>query len=181
MKAAGIDLTGSESKATSIAIVSGGKIRLYRATADHEIIEVVSREKPDVIAIDAPLTKPHEGYLRKLERKAAKEGIKLLPPMLRGMRKLTERGVRLRRALEERGFNVIEVHPTSSRKILGISGSLEEAWKNALGIAKVSTSPDIKPSRDDLDALLAAITGIYYLKGKYRSIKGEGELILPSP
>ena len=56
MKAAGIDLTGSERRATSIAIVSDGRIKVYRAKSDQEILEIILREKPDVVAIDAPLT-----------------------------------------------------------------------------------------------------------------------------
>ncbi len=181
MKAAGVDLTGSEWRATSIAILSDRSVKVYRATTDQEIIEAISREKPDVVAIDAPLTRPQTGYLRELERRAAKEGIRLLPPLLGGMRKLTERGVRLRTRLEKIGVKVIEVHPTSSRRILKIPGEIEEAWRHIVGIAKVEAPRGFKPSKDDLDALLAAVTGLYYLKGRYKAIRGEGELILPAP
>ena len=56
----GIDLAGSTKRKTGICILNN---RLIAKTSivytDNEIIELVERVKPDLIAIDAPLSLPY--------------------------------------------------------------------------------------------------------------------------
>ncbi|HSQ48976.1 MAG TPA: hypothetical protein VLL96_04760, partial [Candidatus Deferrimicrobiaceae bacterium] len=72
---------------------------------DQEIIETTLESNPRVIAIDAPLYLPpgrvslderNAPHLCQSDRALLKLGIKLFPPTLGPMRKLTARGIRLR-------------------------------------------------------------------------------------
>jgi len=54
----GIDLTGSENKASGICILEEGKAYLKTALTDEEIISAAIAAKPTIISIDSPLSLP---------------------------------------------------------------------------------------------------------------------------
>jgi len=101
------------------------------------------------------------------------------------MRMLTARGIRLRAALEARGFDVIESFPGAVQDLLGMPRKqkglpeLEGALRRhgvELGRRKVGFSGD------ELDAVTSALVGLMYKNGQYRAIGDpqEGLMILPA-
>jgi len=148
---------------------------------DKEILELAFSRKPDIIAIDAPLSLPKKGRFRECDRELLRRGIKLFPPTLGPMKKLTLRGIALKEMLERRGFRVIEVFPGGAQDVLGIPrksrgvNRLAESLR-ALGIKNVP----LEASPDELDAVTAAYVGILYLAGEVEIVSGsDGEIVMP--
>jgi predicted nuclease with RNAse H fold len=161
MLVAGVDL--SVRRPSAIAVLDGCELAYFGlARGDDEILHAVSLLRPSVVAIDAPLSYPPEGRaLRDVELELARLGYRLLPPLMGAMRELAARGIRLSRRLQ---CEVIEVHPTTSLKAMGIS---REELGRAVGLS----------SRDLLDAYAAALTAVAYVKGLYRRL---GPFVLPA-
>ena len=152
----GIDLAAKEKNPTGFAFANR-KLELKILHTDVEILEKINYYKPKVVAIDAPLSLP-KGTLRPAERELIAEGYKLLP-ITGAMRTLARRAVALKKKI---GAEVIEVHPTSSNKILKLKRK-EIPAKN----------------KHEFDAALAAITAKCYYLGKYRAYGRKNKIILP--
>jgi len=159
---------------------------------DSEILNAVLRLKPDVVAVDAPLTLPkgrrsiddaRGPHLRECDRALLKMGIRFFPVTLGPMRMLTARGIRLRSELERLGFNVIEVYPGGAQDLLGIprkSRGLEGLRRGLekLGVKGLSE----RMTGDELDAVTAAYVGLLYLKGEALLLRGvDGMMVMPRP
>jgi len=165
MRVVGIDLAGLETNETGFCILDfdgeKDKIQVKRLLYDREIlneIENLSLEKKiDVIAIDAPFGWPEEGYFRRGDLMLKNRGFAPLSPLFPGMKPLTVRGKMLSEILKKRGFKVIEVFSKASEKILGL-----DRTKAA--------------NKDEYDALVCALTGKAYLKGRYENLGG---IIIP--
>jgi len=93
---------------------------------DEEIFDYVEKEKPALIAIDAPLNLPpgrksmedkNEEHFRPCDRELLSAGIRFFPITLGPMRLLTKRGIHLKRVLTRRGYAVIEVYPGAAQDI----------------------------------------------------------------
>ncbi|MGA2309839.1 MAG: DUF429 domain-containing protein [Candidatus Bathyarchaeia archaeon] len=96
---------------------------------DEEVLEKTEGSKPEIVAIDAPLSLPAgresieqrtNVHLRECDKELLRRGIKFFPVTLGPMRKLTTRGMSLRRTLENKRFRVIEVYPGVAQGVLGI-------------------------------------------------------------
>jgi len=180
--AMGVDLAGSSARPTGICFIDEELIAETSIVyEDREILDLALSRKPDVIAIDAPLSLPKAGRFRECDRKLLRRGIKLFPPTLGPMRKLTLRGIALKEILEKRGFTVIEVFPGGAQDILGIPrkskgvSRLAESLR-ALGIKNIPP----RASPDELDAVTAAYVGILYLAGEVEIVSGrDGEIVMP--
>lgn len=177
----GIDLAGSPKRPTGISYVNlpCRTIRTRIAYTDYEIVKITVTPKPKIVAIDAPLTMPRNGYLREVDRLMHKLGLPVLPPMFPGMRMLTIRGVKLRNFLDEIGIHVIEVHPRSTLKILLKKFKLSDLEEliNFLGFLIENGK---RLTKDEQDAILAMITAFLYYKGNYREVRApDGVLIIP--
>ena len=189
----GIDLAGSEKRNTGICVLDVKSLRIIDVKivhSDAEIIADVELHNPLVIAIDAPLSLPkgrksiderNNHHFRKCDRELLKFGIKFFPITLGPMRKLTKRGMELKRKFEGMGFKVIEVYPGAAQDLLNIPRK-----RDLIGLRKGLERLGIKGIREDccadeLDAITAAYVGLLYLKGKYIAIgeKDEGVIILP--
>ena len=180
--AMGVDLAASEKRPTGLCILS---VELEAETwivwRDSEIVECAERYKPEVIAIDAPLSVPKAGSLRECDRALLKRGIRLLPPTIPSMRRLTLRGIGLKEELAKRGFLVIEVFPGGAQDVLDIPR--KKAGRKAvlqglegLGIRGVRTDATI----DELDAVTAAYVGLLYLTGLAEVVSGrDGSIVMP--
>ncbi len=180
MRVVGIDLAGDERRPTGIAIIKERVAIAFIAFKDHEIMEVIDAIKPLIVAVDSPLTLPMHGYMREVDRRMHRLGFPVLPPMFPGMRKLTMRGMRLKAKLEGRGISVIEVHPRSSLK------ALRRRFKDDnLNVREIALRVGVKVleahmSKDEEDALLAAITGLLYMKGEHYIVRcDDGSIVLP--
>jgi predicted nuclease with RNAse H fold len=191
MKILGIDLAGSEKRKTGICILNGKlEANCFCLFKNREILDLIEKEKPDLIAIDAPLSLPKgrkslkrksKIHFRKCDRELWKFKTKFFPITLGPMRKLTERGIKLRKILEKK-YKVIEVYPGATQDILKIPRKQGGLKKLKRGLEKLGIKILKKnPNGDELDAITSAFTGFLYLKGKYIAIgdKKEGQIILP--
>ena len=192
MKAVGIDLAGVETRPTGMCIMDGTmQARTCLLYTDAEILEKTLAIQPDVVAVDAPLALPRgrkslekrsSVHLRECDRDLLKMGIRFLPLTLGPMRQLTRRGMRLKTELESCGLHVVETYPGAAQDILHIprKGKGLEGLRKGLaqegisGLGKNSTA-------DELDAATCALAGILYLKGEYRALGNEAEMLMILP
>lgn len=157
-RVAGVDL--AVVRPSAIAVLDGCDLVAYLSAMEvEEIAAALAPYKPRIIAVDAPLSLPERGAMRDVERELRRMGYKLLPPLLGPMARLTEKGIRLAQLLG----NVIEVHPTTSMRAMGLAPEyLAQRYH--------------PPTKDHLDAVAAALTALAYLKGDYKAI---GPFVLP--
>ncbi len=152
---AGVDLAVRRPSALCIA---KPPIVLYLAFVTNEcLVSMLSGLGVKVVAIDAPLSKP-KGPWRKVDRLARRMGLKVLPPGWKGMRVLTEEGIKLKRKLENKGIIVIETFPR------GVKGELRYVY----------TYTDDKDLGDSVKA--CAVAYAYVLK-EAKVIKAEDGVI----
>lgn len=193
MKSLGVDLAGSARRRTGMCLLDERLVaETWIVYTDSEILNAVLRLKPDVVAVDAPLTLPKGRrsiddasgpHLRECDRALLKMGIRFFPVTLGPMRMLTARGIRLRSELERLGFNVIEVYPGGAQDLLGIprkSRGLEGLRRGLekLGVKGLSE----RMTGDELDAVTAAYVGLLYLKGEALVLRGvDGMMVMPRP
>jgi predicted nuclease with RNAse H fold len=180
----GIDLAGSERRASGWAVLYRGKVYFGIAHTDNELIALTKRYKVKKVIIDAPLTLPKgrknieerdRNYFRECDLLLRKEGIKFFPIILGPMRMLTKRGIALKRKL--RDIKVFEGFPGASYDRLGVARRDKNAIRKLLRKFKFP-APDA--SQDELDALILLLTLWLKEKGICASFKGkDGEIIAP--
>ncbi len=172
----GLDLAGSQMRPTGFCRLVNLKAETRHMYSDEEILRETLRCKPEIVAVDAPLSLPtgrktiedRSGeHLRASDRELLRRGIRFFPITLGPMRKLTVRGIGLRRIFEEKGLKVIEVYPGGAQDVLGISRKqrgLEKlrAGLEQLGIVGLGGSE----SDHELDAVTCAYVGKLFLEGK---------------
>jgi len=184
-------LAGSERRGTGMCLLDESlTAKVWVVYGDEEIIRDAERLRPDIVAIDAPLTIPkgrssiddRSGpHFRECDLMLKRMGIKFFPVTLGPMRMLTKRGVRLKERLTALGLRVVEVYPGGAQDVLGIprkSKGLEALRRGleALGIRM----PLGSLSGDELDAITAAYVGLLYLKGEAEVLKGvDGAIVMP--
>lgn len=178
MKAVGIDLAGKGSNPSGFAVLKNREIEARLVYPDEEILRLCTHERPDVVAIDAPLSLPRKGNLRVADAQLIRHGHRVLPPTLGGMRALTERGIQLAKKLRARSIGVIEIHPRTSGRILFGTPSREE-W-----LLKLERGGwEVRGGRSDheVDAAVAALTGLLYLHKRTEEVGEleEGEIVIP--
>ena len=192
MKATGIDLAGVESHPTGLCIMDDSLLSsTYLLYTDDEILDKTLKCAPDVVAIDAPLalprgrkslTKRSNIHLRVCDRELLRMGIKFFPLTLGPMRKLTERGIRLRARLEKKDLMVIETYPGAVQDILRIPRKGKGLERLAQGLRLLGIRGlDIGLTSDELDAVTCALVGIFYLRGNYRAIGSADEILMILP
>ena len=194
----GIDLTGSEKKASGWALYQNGRVLTARIKTDQEIIAQTIQQHPDVIAIDARLTLPFGrisvfdddpgrqefGITRLCERLLLKRGIRSYPPLIKSMQRLTLRGKLLAKEFNQLGYRVIETFPGGCQDILGLTRKQKGLDELIAGIALLGLKGaylTTKISHDEADAITAALAGLFFLDGQYEAIGDleEGQIILP--
>jgi uncharacterized protein YprB with RNaseH-like and TPR domain/predicted nuclease with RNAse H fold len=197
-KVVGIDLTGSETKASGWALLENSIAQTKRILSNDELINETIKHQPSIISIDSPLSLPFGrisvydndpgrnkyGITRECERIMAKRGVKSYPCLIQSMQKLTERGILLANKFRNLGFIVIESYPGAAQDILGIPRkrkSLEYLIKGLknFGIVGDYERPEI--SHDEIDAITSALVGYFFLAGQYEALGNENEdyLIIP--
>jgi len=121
-------LAGVESRPTGLCILRDMQAETSLVYADGEILTKIREINPRVVAIDAPLILPpglnsleeRTGvHLRESDRELLRRGIKFFPVTLGPMRKLTERGISLKKILKAHNFVVIEAYPRGAQDVLG--------------------------------------------------------------
>jgi uncharacterized protein len=175
MSIVGLDLAGVETRPTGFCALKGMNAQTCLVFKDDEIRQKINQLNPKVVAIDAPLCLPpgrktiHERtgiHLRQGDRELLNLGIKLFPITLGPMRKLTERGIRIKKTLETQGLIVIEAYPGGAQDILGIPRKQRGLEKllgglETLGIHGLNSDA----SDHELDAVTCAYVGKLFLEG----------------
>ncbi len=168
LKILGIDLAGKGKNPTAICILNDNKIDFITVYSDKQILKISKEIKPDIISIDAPIMQG-KPKIRKADKLLKKYGA--FPPSLSGMKSLTLRGSKLATKLRTH-YNVIEVFPTATAKILKIFN--RDYKETAMNL-------DIKvKNKHELDAYICCLTTRMYIEGKTVEIGDEsGKIIVP--
>jgi predicted nuclease with RNAse H fold len=178
----GLDLAGKPENSTGRALLEDKTVQTSLIYANNEILEDVSHSKPAIIAIDAPLSFPKKGVIRKADKEMMRKGYRVFPPGFKGMRKLTARAVKLNKLIVEKGYEVIEVHPTSTRKALNMP---TKDWKRIQEILKsMGLKGDLKVrtlTSHEIDAVTAALTAYLHMQKQTEALgdREEGYIIVP--
>ncbi len=172
----GVDLAGVSTRPTGLAMLYQNTIETNVFHTDFEILEFCTMVRPQIVAIDAPLSKPSEKGLRECDRILIRRGLRVFPPFFGGMRKLTERGIRLARVLKRKNIEVIEVHPKTSG-ILLFNSKNRDVWVKQ--ITRLGFKIEKKMTVHEVDAVLAALTGWLYVRGKTESVGKKAKIIVP--
>jgi predicted nuclease with RNAse H fold len=123
-------------------------------------------------------------HFRECDRRLLELGIKFFPITLGPMRMLTKRGVKLRKILEKKGYNIIEVYPGATQDILKIPRKNVSVKELLSGLKKLGIHVEKRElTHDELDAITAAYTGYLHLKGMSLALgnQKEGTIIIPNP
>jgi len=191
-KVVGIDLAGSAKRNTGICTLKKGNLTFCTIVhTDQEIINYIEKEKPTLIAIDAPLNLPpgrksmedkNGEHFRPCDRELLQRGIRFFPITLGPMRLLTERGIRLKRFLTRRGYPVIEVYPGAAQDIWHTGRKQDGLPKLRQGLEKLGVNGlNKKMNGDELDAVTAALVGQFFLRGKAEVLGNfkRGAIVIP--
>ena len=187
----GVDLAGVPRRPTGICLLRNGEAQTCLAYMDEDILSIIDREKPNLVTVDAPLALPpgrksiHQRngqHFRPCDLELRRRKIPFFPITLGPMRGLTERGIALKNAIEENGFQVVEIYPGGAQDIWGIPRVKHDIQGLREGLHRLG----IRGLREDcsgheLDAATAALVGCLYLQGK-AEIYGNfssGAIIMP--
>jgi len=181
LRAAGLDLSGSEKKPSGWCLIGEDKnLNVKTLYTDADIVEEILQTKPQVLAIDAPLTLPVEKGFRLVDKALMKEKGKPLPPLMPGMRNLTSRAIRLSENIQKLniGVKIVETHPQTVAQKLRINRSFEDILRiiEKYHLNLISR----KLSEHEVDAVLAALVAWLYLIGEVKEIReSDGVIVLP--
>jgi len=195
VKIIGIDLAGSPCRETGFCILEKDRIRTKVLKADEEIIGSTVEQKPELTAIDAPLSLPKgrcclrddcpcrgRGHLRNCDRDLIKLKIKFFPLTLGPMRSLTRRGMMMKKILEQRGLTVVEVYPGGAQDIWGIPRKQKGVKLLRYNLRKMGVvGIEERSTHHELDAVTCALVGKLYCEGNFVLLGDpeEGQIVMP--
>jgi len=157
---------------------------------DDEIVKSAIEHRPDIVAVDAPLSMPkgrrsldHREpiHFRQCDLELRRRRIKFFPITIGPMRGLTKRGIALKQSLEARGFKVIEVFPGAAQDVLGLPRKQHDLQRLIRGLRRLGLSGLMSTATgDEADAATCALTGLRYLRGDYEALGdvNEGQIIM---
>jgi len=203
----GIDLTSSPRRPSAYAVVhdDGSLADVGLARDDADLLALTDRWRPRFVAIDAPLSLPRglccleeaclcrpvaADGLKAAERKLFRQGISLYATTKRSIIKaMVYRAMGLRRALEERGYVVLEVYPYAAKVRLwgkGIPKKATPAGRQWLqerleGLVPGLAECSARLGHDHLDAIVGAYTAYLHGRGQAEGVGDpqEGLIYLP--
>lgn len=198
LRTVGIDLTGSEQRASGWCLLEGRKAEVDSKLSDDELIEATVQASPHLVSIDSPLCLPagrtsvgdddpkraEFGIMRECERELKRRGINVYPCLIPSMQKLTARGIRLARSLRQLGIPVIESYPGAAQDIMRIPRKRAGLEWLKTGLREFGIQGDYeteKATHDELDAITSALVGAFHLAGMSEALGSEEEapLIIP--
>ncbi len=183
VKIAGIDYGSKLAGTTAIAALEPGGLSFWQSKpkqdADRFILEWAAEFRPERAFLDAPLSLP--GIYRYPEQyqdhfyRQGDQALRAMSPMFLGG--LTARAMRLKNQLESMGVEVLEVYPAHLAKLMSLDvlqykkGLPQIAAILPILSAQLPGQPQVPPlpSWHQVDALLALISGIRYLKGEHQA------------
>ena len=175
----GIDLTGSERRPSGLALLDGFRLEYTKLIHSDTEIEIEAiNANVEVVSIDSPLSLPENPnkIYRECELILKRRGIGVYWCLLPSMKNLTMRGIGLATKLRDDGLTVIESFPGAAQDILGLPRKRKGRELLANALSSFGIVGDLTVSHDELDAITAAIVGLYYLSGEYEAL---GSLIIP--
>ncbi len=191
-KVVGVDLAGSPNRNTGICTLTGKRVTHWTTIfSNEEILAFIVESKPDLVAIDAPLNLPpgrktiedrNGEHFRPCDRELLKRGIRFFPITLGPMRVLTKRGISLKKKLNRRGYNIIEIFPGAAQDVWKIARKQNGLIKLRRGLERLGiTGLDKKMNGDELDAVTGAFVGSLFLQGKAEVLGNfqQGAIVIP--
>ncbi|MGK7894869.1 MAG: ribonuclease H-like domain-containing protein [Xenococcus sp. (in: cyanobacteria)] len=197
-KVVGLDITGSEKRASGWCLLTENYAETQTLKTDAEIIEATLNSNPDLIAIDSPLSLPKGritvddddpgrkiyGITRECERILKKRGINVYPCLIKSMQGLTSRGIRLAQHFRSQGIPTIESYPGAAQDIMRIprkQAGLEFLTEGLGDFGIKGEFLNNSVSHDELDAITSAVVGLFFWTGKFEGLGNEEEeyLIIP--
>jgi len=186
----GLDLAGVKTRPSGFCVLKKMKVETKLLYSNEVIIKEIQEIKSRIISIDAPLTLPPgrksieertKSHFRECDRELLKRRIKFFPITLGPMRKLTERGIKLKKILEDKGFRVIEVYPGGAQDVLKIPRKQKGLKKLREGLEKLGIKGlNKKMSDHELDAVTCALVGKMFLEGKTETLGDpEDGIVMP--
>jgi len=188
---AGIDLAGVSHRPSGCCLLQGLKAVTTLLFTDEEILDWVKTGKPDLIAIDAPLTLPpgrksieerNDSHYRPCDMELRRRKIPFFPITLGPMRVLTKRGIELRKILEAEGFRVVEIYPGGAQDVWNIPRARSNLSGLRSGLRKLGITGLKKGCTDhELDAASGALVGSLFLQEE-AEVYGDfesGAIIMP--
>jgi predicted nuclease with RNAse H fold len=100
------------------------------------------------------------------------------------MQKLTVRGIKLANYFREIGYEVIESYPGAAQDILGIPRKRIDLPELETDLRDIGIKPCAKSeaiTHDEIDALVCALVGFFYLAESYEALGNEEEGYLSLP
>ena len=198
LRVVGIDLTGSEKRPTGWCLLTGNSAVTRVISSDQDLIDQTIAAQPDIVSIDSPLSLPHGrkrilfdqhghvtfGIMRECELTLKRRGVNVYPCLIDSMQKLTMRGIRLTKILRSRGIPVIESYPGAAQDIMGIPRKRAGLDYLKQGLGEFGISGEFlttKVNHDEVDAITAAVVGLFFWSGKFEALGNEAEdyLIIP--
>jgi len=197
-KVVGIDITGSEKRASGWCLLNNEKAETCLLSTDDEIINETVNCRPKLISIDSPLSIPAGritvsdddpgrdtyGIMRRCERELKKRGVNVYPSLIPSMQKLTARGIRLANRFRSLGIPVIESYPGAAQDIMGIPRKRASLEFLSRGLELFGITGDFihaPVSHDELDAITSAVVGLFFWSGKFEALGDEEEEYLMIP
>lgn len=188
----GLDLAGVAHRPTGVCLLEDGRARTKLLYEDGELLDYARETEPVLIAIDAPLNLPpgrrsmadrNDSHYRPCDIELRRRKIPFFPITLGPMRKLTERGIRLRRRLEAEGFTVVEIYPGGAQDVWRIPRAKRSREGLRRGLARLGIKGLTRSASDhELDAATGALVGWLYLAGN-AEVLGDfqtGAILMPA-
>lgn len=191
----GIDLTGSEEKASGFAVLEGKNVYTELTLSNNDMVNKILKIKPAIVSIDSPLSLPVgrccgdkncecaiHGIMRYCELMLKRFGIGVYPCLIDSMVNLTFRGIELASLIRQHGIKVIESYPGVAQDLLHIPrkrSGLELLIKGLENFGIKNIKDNI--THDEADAITSALVGCFYLNDLFVGMGNEDEdyLIVP--
>jgi predicted nuclease with RNAse H fold len=164
-----------------------------------DLPDLIRRTEPDVIAIDSPPAWGLSGKSRPIERQLQALGISIFPTpaaeFARDLHRWMETGFDVFKVAGDLGYplhtggasfarSAIEVFPHASAVVLRGSlapvGVAKNVWRRSVLEAAGVACSEMRTS-DHLDAALAALTGLRFLRGDFSIVGTPGGAVLVLP
>ncbi|WP_017327633.1 ribonuclease H-like domain-containing protein [Synechococcus sp. PCC 7336] len=199
LRIVGIDLTGSEQRASGWCLLEGDRAITQRLYSDADIVHMTLEANPSLVSIDSPLSLPkgrkivsdddpgrgEYGITRYCERVLKKRGINVYPSLIKSMQGLTARGIKLAYKLRSLGVPVIESYPGAAQDIMNIPRKRVSIKFLVDGLVEFGIKGDFlnhSVTHDELDAITSAIVGCFLWTGNFEELGTDEEdyLIIPN-
>ena len=187
----GLDVVGLDD---SLEVVLGPKkVNLI------DLPDLIRQTEPEVIAIDSPPGWAPSGKSRQLERQLQALGISIFPTpaaaFVRQLHRWMEAGFSVFKVAAELRYQLytggapsvrssIEVFPHASavvlRGSLAPAGVPKNVWRRSV-LEGVGVTCSAMRTADQLDATLAALTGLHFLRSDFSAVGTSGEAVLVLP